>query len=223
MSRSGRALLALLVAAVVLVTGLPAASAAGSTRVPVGKLGFSAKGAAFVATFEGFVPTAYDDPGGNCTIGFGYLIHLGGCTATDRAHWGTISRSRGLTLLRSDAAYAASGIRARLAGTALSQGEFDALVSFVYNIGLGGFDSSSVKRDLVSRPPLYGAVPDHLKLWVYSGGQFLCGLYRRRVNEGHLFRTGLYGISTPACPVAPAADGTVPVGLPVTVAPGSTP
>lgn len=220
MSRLRCAVPAFLLAAVVLVTGLPAAQAATTARVPVGTLTFSAKGAAFVATFEGFVATAYNDPGGNCTIGFGHLIHLGACTSTDRARWGTISRSRGLTLLRSDAATAAAGIRSRLAGTALKQAEFDALVSFVYNIGLGGFDSSSVLRDLRSRPPLYGAVPDHLTLWVYSGGQFLCGLYRRRVNEGHLFRTGSYALSTPACPVAPA---TAPTGLPVTVAPGTQP
>ncbi len=220
MSRSCRALLALAVAALVLVTGLPAAQAAGAARVPAARLSFSARGAAFVAAFEGFVPTAYDDPGGNCTIGFGHLIHLGRCSTGDRSRWGTISRSRALTMLRSDAGSAAAGIRSRLAGTPLDQGEFDALVSFVYNIGLGGFDSSSVQRDLRARPPLYGAVPEHLKLWVYSGGQILCGLYRRRVNEGHLFRTGSYALSTPACPVAPVA---AELGLPVTVAPGTQP
>ena len=218
MSRLCRAVLAVLVAAVVLVTGLPAAQASTTARVPVGNLAFSAKGAAFVATFEGFVARPYDDPGGHCTIGFGHLLHLSGCTSADRARWGTITRSRGLTLLRADAGAAAAGIRSRLAGTALKQGEFDALVSFVYNIGLGGFDSSSVKRDLTARPPQYAAVPAHLKLWVYSGGQFLCGLYRRRVNEGHLFTTGSYAVSTPACPVAPDA---APSGLAVTPAPGT--
>ncbi len=218
-SRSWRALLSLLVAAVVLGTGLPAARAAGDARLPAGRLAFSARGAAFIATFEGFVPTPYADAG-NCSIGFGHLIHLGSCTAADQAGWGTITRARGLTLLRADAGSAAAGIRSRLAGTPLTQGEFDALVSFVYNIGLGGFDSSSVQRDLRARPPLYAAVPEHLTLWVYSGGQFLCGLYRRRVDEGHLFRTGSYALSTPPCP-AGLADGRLP-DLPGTAAPATS-
>lgn len=91
-------------------------------------------------------------------------------------------------------------MRSRVPTTPLAQHEFDALVSFAYNVGLGGFGSSSVHKDLVSSPPAYGAVPGHLLKWVYSGDTPLCGLHRRRTNEGNLFRSGVYAITTPTCP-----------------------
>ena len=78
--------------------------------------------------------------------------------------------------------------------------EKTSLISFVYNIGLGNFDISSVKRDLSAAPPDYSAVPADMRKFVKSGGAFLCGLYKRRVNEGHLFETGSYAIASPACP-----------------------
>ena len=196
-----RALLPALAVLLCLVSLAPPAGAAG-TRVPVSQLSLSARGAQFIGAWEGFRATVYDDPAGHCTIGFGHLVHLGGCTAADRTRWGTISRERGLQLLRSDAAYAAGGLRTRLAGMRLSQTEFDALVSFVYNIGLGGFDSSTVKKDLLARPPRFGQVPAHMRLWVYAGGEVLCGLHRRRISEGRLFSSGSYAISTAPCPAA---------------------
>ena len=231
---SRRPALVVLLALVLIGLLAPAAQAAGGS-VPAAQLSLSAKGASFIATFEGFVATPYNDPGGNCTIGFGHLIHLGGCTDQDRATWGTITRQRGLTMLRSDANSFAAGLRSRLSSVRLNQGQFDALVSFTYNIGLGNFDDSTVKKDLLAHPPKYGAVPKHLKLWVYSNGQFLCGLYRRRVNEGHLFSTGSYKISTPTCPTgaadagaaasdsAAAADPLTPAADRPAVAPGSQP
>ncbi len=209
-----RALVVLL--AVLALVWSAAPSGAAGVRVPVSGLQLSARGASFIGAWEGFRATVYDDPAGHCTIGFGHLVHLGRCTSADRARWGTISRERGLALLRSDAGTAAAGLRSRLAGTRLSQTEFDALVSFVYNIGLGGFDSSSVKRDLLARPPRYDLVPGHLRLWVYSGGQVLCGLHRRRISEGRLFSTGSYALSTAPCPPSAAVP---PAGAPAEAAP----
>lgn len=222
-ARSGRRLLAVLVAALSVLTALsvlPASAQAAGTRVPVGQLGLTGRGATFIATFEGFVARPYDDPGGNCTIGFGHLIHRGTCTDGDRRTWGTITRSRGTTLLRNDAAGVVSGLRSQLAGKRYSTSEFDALVSFTYNIGTGNFSESSVKKDLLAVPPRWGQVPGHMRLWVYSGGQYLCGLYRRRVNEGHLFSSGSYAISSPSCPNGAATAG--PDGA-VSVAPGTRP
>lgn len=172
----------------------------GSGRVLPSNLRFSAAGAAFIATFEGFVATPYNDAAHNCTIGYGHLIHMGPCTASDNNTWGSITRDRGQQLLQSDANGFADGIRSSLASTPLHQYEFDALVSFAFNIGMHGFNTSSAHADLVATPPNYGAVPDHMLLWDKAGGQVLCGLYRRRVNEGHLFSTGSYAISSPPCP-----------------------
>ena len=92
-------------------------------------------------------------------------------------------------------------------------------------------DESSVKRDLRAVPPDYAAVPADMKKWVYSGGQYLCGLYRRRVNEGNLFRTGSYAMTSPACRDAAGAGALgalsagphAPQALRPSVAPGTQP
>lgn len=176
----------------------------GTDRVLPANLRFSSAGASFIAHYEGFVARPDEDPSGNCTIGYGHLIHRGACTTTDTGTWGTITQSRALTMLRDDADRFASGIRTSVPQTPLRQSEFDALVSFAYNIGLGGFGNSKVREDLLASPPAYGSVPTHLLNWIYAGGKPLCGLYKRRVNEGELFAKGDYSIGEPACSYASA-------------------
>ena len=184
-----------------LAVGLPrcdADSAGGSStrRLRPADLRFSNKGAEFIAAYEGFRSTTYNDAGGHCTIGYGHLLHRGGCTASDRADWGTLSSHQALALLWKDAETYADGVRASLPDTPLYQHEFDALVSLSYNIGNGGFHRSSVRDDLAAGSPDYPAVPKHLLKWVTSSGKRLAGLERRRVNEGNLFRTGSYEITS---------------------------
>ncbi|HEX8510542.1 MAG TPA: lysozyme [Propionibacteriaceae bacterium] len=182
-------------------SGLPrcdADSAGGEStrRLRPADLQFSNKGAEFIAAYEGFRSTVYNDAGGHCTIGYGHLLHRGGCTAGDGAQWGSLSRDRALALLWKDAETFADGVRAALADTPMHQHEFDALVSLSYNIGNGGFRRSSVRDDLAAGAPAYAAVPDHLLKWVTSSGKRLAGLERRRMNEGLLFRTGSYAITS---------------------------
>lgn len=182
-----------------LAAGLPrcdvdAPGGSSTRRLLPADLQFSNKGAEFIASYEGFRSTVYNDAGGHCTIGYGHLLHLGSCTAGDRAEWGTLSRERALALLWKDAETFAEGVRDALPDTPLHQHEFDALVSLSYNIGNGGFRRSSVREDLAAGSPDYAAVPDHLLKWVTSSGRRLAGLERRRVNEGNLFRTGSYAV-----------------------------
>jgi lysozyme len=62
-----------------------------------------------------------------------------------------------------------TGVRASLPATPLHQHEFDALVSLTYNIGVKGFADSTVRRDLSSQTPNYGAVPNDMLMWVNAG------------------------------------------------------
>jgi GH24 family phage-related lysozyme (muramidase) len=172
-----------------------------SGRPLPGRLRLSTAGASFIAAFEGFRATPYNDPANHCTIGYGHLIHTGPCTSGDRSTWGTIAKERGLDLLQTDAEHASSAVRTSLPATPLYQHEFDALVSLTYNIGGGAFAGSSVRRDLAAQSPNYSAVSADMAKWVYAGGRPSCGLHRRRVNEGRLFATGSYTIITPSCPV----------------------
>jgi GH24 family phage-related lysozyme (muramidase) len=184
------------------VTGLPrcdvgdsavATAPAASARVKQ-DLQLSVQGAAFIAAYEGYRSAAYDDAGGHCTIGYGHLIHLGGCSRADAARWGSLTQDEALALLWQDAQTYAAGVRASLPRTPLSQAQFDALVSLSYNIGNGGFRGSSVRAKLVRSTPDYAAVPNLMLRWVSSSGVELPGLRRRRLNEGRLFSTGSYAI-----------------------------
>jgi GH24 family phage-related lysozyme (muramidase) len=165
-----------------------------AARLRGSDLQFSAAGAAFVAAYEGYRATAYDDAGGHCTIGYGHLIHRGRCSTQDARRWGSLDRDRAVALLWQDAETYAAGVRTALPDTPLAQHEFDALVSLSYNIGNGGFRSSSVRSRLAQDRPDYAAVPAMMLRWVSSSGITLPGLQRRRVNEGQLFRTGSYEI-----------------------------
>jgi GH24 family phage-related lysozyme (muramidase) len=140
----------------------------------------SRAGAELIARFEGFVARPYDDAAGHATIGFGHLIHHGRVTAADRAKWGTITRERGLELLAEDAQDAARAVE-RDVRVPLSQEQFDALVSFVFNVGTGAFASSTLLRKL-NADDRHGAA-DELLRWSRAGGRVLEGLLSRRRAE----------------------------------------
>jgi lysozyme len=147
----------------------------------------SRAGAELIARFEGFVARPYNDAAGHATIGFGHLIHHGAATAADRARWGTITRDRGLALLSRDARDAARAVE-RCVTVPLSQEQFDALVSFVFNVGVGSFASSTLLRKL-NAGDRHGA-GDELLRWSRAGGRVLEGLLSRRRAERALFLSG---------------------------------
>lgn len=162
----------------------------------------SAKGAAFIGAFEGFRAECYDDAAGNCTIGYGHLIHAGPTTTADRAKWGTISRAAAARLLQADAANAAAAVRDHV-HVPLRQAQFDALVSLAYNCGGGVMAGVAIAinarpRYLFPRPTQEALaawrakVRSTLLAYCHAGGVELPGLLRRRNAEFVLFDTGHY-------------------------------
>lgn len=73
----------------------------------------------------------------------------------------------------------------RLINVPLNQNQFDALVSFTYNCGVGALEKSTLRRLL--NQGKYEQVPAQLARWVYAGGVKYRGLVRRRAAEGALF------------------------------------
>ena len=67
----------------------------------------------------------------------------------------------------------------------LSQNQFDALVSWVYNLGPANLKSSTLLKVLNSGD--YAGVPDQIERWNKAGGKVLEGLIRRRQAESSLF------------------------------------
>lgn len=128
------------------------------------------------------------------------MIAGGPCTQAHKDSYGTYTEADGLERLRLDVDEAEKHLRTALAETPLRQQEYDAVVSFTFNIGSGGFDESQVREDLTATPPNYDAVPDDFFSFVSDNDVDLCGLYRRRVDEGKIFTDGTYERTWVACP-----------------------
>lgn len=136
-----------------------------------------------VKHFEGLRLSAYTDLAGKKTIGYG---HTGEglpdtCTTDQAAQW-----------LKDDLWDAGSFVTS-LVKANLNQNEFDALTSFVYNVGWKHFAASALLH-LINLADFEKAA-EQFSLWDHVNGQVEAGLLRRRVAEQQLFLT----------PVAPPA------------------
>jgi lysozyme len=141
-------------------------------------------GLRLIMRFEGFRARAYRDPVGIWTIGYGHTSRAG----QPHVYPGlVITRAQAREILRKDVAKFADGVR-HLVKVDLSDAQFSALVSFAYNVGLGGFARSSVLKAVNRRD--FHAVPRRLALWVKAGGRRLPGLVKRRAAEGAMFLAG---------------------------------
>lgn len=135
-------------------------------------------GLRLIAQFEGFSPTVYADAAGLPTIGYGHLLRAG------ERFDAPISRAQAEDLLRADVGLAERSVQ-RWIGVPLSQPQFDALVSFTFNLGGGALQRSTL-RQKVNRAE-HDEVPQEFMRWVWAGGRRLNGLIRRRQAEAMLY------------------------------------
>jgi len=153
--------------------------------------GLSKNGAEFIASFEGFSATPYDNDGGanggNCTIGYGTLIHTGPCVKRDFTEWGHISHERALRMLQDEANNAWRVIE-EFVKVPLNQHQADALISFAYNVGVGAFMSSTLLRKINEKAG-EKAIRYEFGRWVRAGAGPVPGLVRRREAEADLYFT----------------------------------
>jgi len=153
----------------------------------------SPRGEDFIIEFEGFSSKLYNDQAGHCTIGVGHLVHLGHCRPTEGGLEAGITRAKAVALMREDARSTIDSVASNVK-VPLTQEQFDALVSFTFNVGAGNFETSTLLDKLNHGHP--EAVPAQLKRWnkVTINGQKVPskGLTRRRGREAKLFSTGVY-------------------------------
>lgn len=144
-------------------------------------------GVEMIKRFELFEPNLYNDKAGHCTIGYGHLVHRGPIDGRleELPFVGGITEEEATQLLKSDIALRAEGVVRSEVKVSLSQNEFDALVSFVFNIGGHNFAESTFLRKL-NAGDRSGAAKEMLR-WVYAGGEKLNDLYFRRRKEVSLF------------------------------------
>lgn len=139
----------------------------------------SADGVNLIKSFEGFVGHPYQDSVGVWTIGYGHTE--GVCSSSPHV---TEHQAASLLARDLDLKYAPYVAALRLP---LNQHQFDALVSFVYNVGPGGI-AASTRVGFYLRRRQWRHAADHLMDWDRAGGQVLEGLRRRRAAERTLFQ-----------------------------------
>lgn len=142
----------------------------------------SDKGLALIRQSEGFSATPYQCPAGKWTIGFGSTFYPDGQAVRRDSQPLTVAQA--LELLRVTLTKYEGEVN-RSVQVAMTQSQFDALVSLCYNIGGSNFRTSTLLRKL--NDGSYGAAADQFLRWDKSGGVVLPGLVKRREAERKLF------------------------------------
>jgi lysozyme len=137
----------------------------------------SQKGIDLLKAHESLRLTTYKCPAGVLTIGYGH-------TGADVTAGKTITQAEAEQLLRADLQWAEDAVRSELPD--ISQNQFDALVSFVYNVGASAFKNSTLlrKAKVNANDPTIRA---EFAKWKNGGGKVLPGLVKRRAVEADLY------------------------------------
>ena len=136
----------------------------------------SSKGIELIKRHEGFRARAYQCPAGVWTIGYG---HTRGVKSGD-----VIDKAQGERFLVQDLQTAEREVNSH--GLIINQNQLDALVSFVFNVGVGNFSRSTLLRKLKVNTN-DASISYELSRWKYAGGKVLPGLVKRRKEEAELY------------------------------------
>lgn len=135
-------------------------------------------GVDLIKSFEGLKLEAYKCPAGIWTIGYG---HTGPGVTSGLS----IDEQEAESLLYDDLVKFEDGVNKLTCELDITQGMFDALVCFAYNVGLGALARSTLLKLLKQNKVLEAS--EQFKVWNKAGGKELAGLTRRRNAEAELF------------------------------------
>ena len=143
----------------------------------------SQKAIILIKHHEGVRNKPYKCPAGLFTVGVGHLIGDG---KTLPPEWNrTFTQEEIDALLKRDLSRFELGVCKMLPSVQLKQCEFDALVSFSFNLGLGTFQRSTIRQALLRGDK--EAAMESLVKYCKAGGKILKGLQNRRLDEKRLF------------------------------------
>ena len=136
----------------------------------------SQKGIDLIKKFEGCKLYAYRDSVGVATIGYGHIkgVKMGM----------SITQQQAETFLKEDIKPVETFLNGM--GINYTQGQFDALTSWVFNLGQGNFKSSTMYKYIVARKSDL-EITDQMVKWHNAGGKPLIGLKKRRCDEANMF------------------------------------
>jgi lysozyme len=137
----------------------------------------SAQCEAFIKANEGLILTVQPDAASQA-IGYGHDLLPG------ESFPNGIDEAEAELLFQSDLAAVTECINTGVT-VALTQNQFDALCDFVYNVGRGDFEASTLLR--VLNLSQYAQIPSEIQRWVYSEGKVLPALVTRRQAESQLW------------------------------------
>lgn len=137
----------------------------------------SEKGIEFIKFSEGLLLKAYQDPGGVWTIGYG---HTKAVKKGDQ-----ITEFMATEYLKDDLRTSEQAVNQYVTSN-INQNQFDALVSFTFNLGPGNLKSSTLLKR-VNANPNDPDIERQFKRWVYCSGKVLKGLVKRREREANMY------------------------------------
>ena len=141
----------------------------------------SENGLKFIEHFEGLRLSSYKDSVGVWTIGYGTTVYPDGRR---------VAKGDSCTIEQANQ-YIANDVKRFEVGVSdlvkvpLNQNQFDALVSFAYNLGLGALGGSTLLKKLNAKD--YVGASNEFTKWIKAGGKVLDGLTLRRQSEHNLF------------------------------------
>lgn len=141
-----------------------------------------------IKKWEGFRPRPYNDIAGNATIGYGHLMHLGIVTLADnKIIW---TEEHASTMLEVVIIKIGQDLN-NIIKVPVTQNEFDSLICWTYNLGIGSAKSSSWLTEL--NKGNYSIVPQKMQLWDKAKDKTgklveVEGLKERRLDEATLFQ-----------------------------------
>ena len=140
---------------------------------------YSKEGIALTKSFESCRLTAYQDIKGIWTIGFGHV----GPEVVEGLTWTQDQADSQLVLDLTKAEHAVN----TLVTVPLTQGQYDALVDFCYNCGIGAFSGSTMLRLLNAGQ--FDDAANEFQKWSHASGKVVAGLLRRRIAEEQEFNS----------------------------------
>jgi lysozyme len=149
-------------------------------------MNISQVGINLIKSYEGCVLTSYQDVAGVWTIGYG---HTSGVTQGQ-----SITQQQADTLLVQDLQTFSDAVNS-LVKVVLNQYQFDALVSFTYNVGKQALATSTLLEMLNNGD--YAGASNQFPLWIHAGGKVVQGLVNRRKAEQTLFNREFFTPSEP--------------------------
>jgi lysozyme len=143
----------------------------------------SQKGVDLIKQFEGLSLVPYICAGGINTIGYGNTYYTNGKRVTLKDP--KITPQQAEELLKHSLSTYEKAVDS-FCRDDISQSQFDALVSFAYNLGTGALQKSTLIKKVNANPKEVTIADEFLK-WNKAGGRVLVGLTRRRQAEANLY------------------------------------